>query len=279
MKKKIVEFVRSSSDIKKVSKGLLKLGRRLDVNLEIIVVVEPVVTTEPSGTLPYKNIKETEGYYKLLEETEKEVQQVIRSWEDHTSGIEVSFKVKPNRLEDLIEKKSKESDTYMIVLPDDDFMEDVSILSFFDKFSQLAHCPILRLPSGYNIDTFSKILYATDYLEEDRMKLKTLIEIASAFNASITMLHVNEDIASEEAKNLVKYSTLISEELDYPKINIDTIFYSDISQAVSDYAKTNGFDLVVVLREKKGFLQNLFTKSESVEITKASSQPVLMFYE
>ncbi len=279
MKKKIIEFLKSTSNLKESSKSLLALGSKLDLNLEVVIVVEPLAVVETTAITPTLPVEETDIYFRLLEETEKEVQQVISSFGDISSDIEISFKIEQRRLDDLIEKKSEEEDTYMIIIPEDSFREDISVLTFFDKFSQIAHCPILRLPQNYNPEYFCKILYATDFLEEDKVKLKKLIEIARAFDASITMLHVNAEKTNEDVRNAVNYFAEILDEPDYATIDIKIIDYDDIPQGINDYAKVNGYDLVAVLREKKGFLKNLFTKSQAIEITKKSSQPILMFYE
>ncbi len=278
MKKKIIAIVQNTTHFKEVSQSLLKLVKKLNVNLEIVLFVEPVVATEQSGIIPAINGVNSEEFHKLILDTEQEVQNAIGNLNGDLSGVDVTVKVEPKSLDYLVEKKSREKDVYMIVLPDDTFKEDISILTFFDKFSQFSHCPILRLPKDYRIETFSKILYATDYLEKDKMKIKKLVEIASAFGASITLLHVSQTNAIEK-DSLIENSEIIRKEMDYNEIAVDKIYFDDVSKAVSDYALTNGFDLVAVLREKKSFVSNLFNKSESLEITKKAVQPVLMFYE
>ncbi len=278
MKKKIIEFIQTTENIEEATRALIALGNKLDKDLELVIVADPNIASTPTGMNPVPSMEEAKQFYQYIETKENKAQEVINNLKEMTRDIYINLKVQTGTLDYLVEQKSKEEDTYFIVLADDNYRNDFSIITFFEKFSQIAECPILRLPGNYHFKPFTKILYASDFLEVDIPKLQKLTDIAEVFNANVTLLHVTSDIQSEEF-DTIKVGKEILDKVDYKKLVVRTIQASDIINGINKYATENGYDLVAVLREKKDFFENLFNKSQSIEISKKSDKPVLMFHE
>ena len=278
MKKKIIEFIQTTENIEEATRALIELGNKLDKDLELVIVADPNIASTPTGMNPVPSMEEAKQFYQYLETKENMALEVINNLREMTRDIYINLKVQTGTLDYLIEQKSKEEDTYLIVLADDNYRNDFSLITFFDKFSQIAECPILRLPGNYHFKPFTKILYASDFLEVDIPKLKKLTDLAEVFNAKVTLLHVTTDIQSEEF-DTINVGKEILDKVDYQELVVRTIQASDITNGINNYASENGYDLVAVLREKKDFFENLFNKSQSIEISKKSDKPVLMFHE
>nr|WP_319399289.1 universal stress protein [uncultured Carboxylicivirga sp.] len=278
MKKKIIEFIQTTENIEEATKALVKLGNKLDKDLELILVSDPSMVSIPTGMNPVPSMEEANQFYQYLETQENKAKEVIDNLKALTRDVFINLKVQTGTLDHLVEQKSKEQDTYMIVLADDNYRQDISLITFFDKFSQVAECPILRLPGDYHYQPFTKILYASNFLEVDIPKLQKLTSIAEVFNAKVTLLHI------ATADEIEKFDTInvgkeILDKVNYNKLVVRTIKASDITDGINNYATQNGYDLVAVLREKKDFFENLFNKSQAIEISSKSDKPVLMFYE
>ncbi len=278
MRRKIIEFINTTKNIEEAIKTSFHLGKKLNKDIEINVVVENANPAYLAGSGPVSAAKEAELQHELLIDRTNRVKEVINKLKKDEKNLNVKIKQHAASLNNLVEGKSKEKDTYLIIIAEDNFRSDVSLVTFFDKFSQLAECPILRLPSNYTFKEFSRILYASDFLDEDIEKLKYLINIAKVFRSHVTMLHIS-DKEEPNISNIIEFANDIVQQVDYENIEIKTVTDSDISSGINNYAFKNNYDIVVVLREKKNFIENVLQKSQSLEITKESEKPILMFHE
>ncbi|MCW3784895.1 hypothetical protein [Plebeiibacterium sediminum] len=278
MRRKIIEYINTTKNIEEAIKTSIHLGNKLNKDIELNIVVENAAASSLAGATPLTAASEAQIQQELLLEISSKAKEVVNKYEKDTADLNIEIKQSTSSLDYLIKEKSREKDTYLIILAQDSFRVDVSLLSFFDKFAQLAECPILRLPSDYTFKPFNRILYASDFLEEDIEKLKNLINIAKVFRSHITMLHISEKEDSN-FRNTLDFANDIVQQIDYENIEVKTISSRDISTGINNYAHNNKYDLVVVLREHKNFFENIIQKSQSLEITKDSEKAILMFHE
>ncbi len=278
MRRKIIEYINTTKNIEEAIKTSFHLAKNLNKDIEINVVVENATTSSLAGATPITAANEAKLQYEILNERTHKVEEVINKFKHEVTELNIEVKQHAASLDSLVELKSKETDTYLIIIAEDNFRSEISLVTFFDKFSQLAECPILRLPTNYVFKPFSRILYASDFLDEDIEKLKYLTSIAKVFRAHITMLHISEN-KEPSLYNTMDFANDLVQQIDYENIEIKTIKAADISKGINKYAFKNSYDLVVVLREKKNFIENILNKSQSLEITKDSEKAILMFHE
>ncbi len=278
MRRKIIEYINTTKNIEEAIKTSIHLGKKLNKDIELDVVVENAAASSLAGASPITAANEAQIQQELLLEITNQAKEVVKKFDKDTADLNIEIKQHTSSIDHLIKEKSKEKDTYLIILAQDSFRVDVSLLSFFDKFAQLAECPVLRLPSDYTFNPFNRILYASDFMDEDIEKLKDLLNIAKVFRSHITMLHISDEEESN-FRNSLDFANDIVQQIDYENIEIKTIKSSDISKGINDYAFKNNYDLVVVLREHKNFFENVIQKSQSLEITKESEKAILMFHD
>jgi len=74
---------------------------------------------------------------------------------------------------------------------------------------------------------------------------------------------------------------MLEHRVGYSKIHVKTLIESDrekTAELLNSYAKRTGADLMVVLKENKGFLERIFKASSSDRIIEESMLPVLVFH-
>jgi len=65
----------------------------------------------------------------------------------------------------------------------------------------------------------------------------------------------------------------------YDKISFAVREDENVVEGIMDYARNGNFDLIVLLKENRNFLQRLFTRSDSNKILSESDVPVMVFHE
>jgi nucleotide-binding universal stress UspA family protein len=143
-------------------------------------------------------------------------------------------------------------------------------------------CPVWIIPEGIVYRSFSEILYATDYNQEDIPNLKLLARFAARFPANITAVHVSEDVGFEEKVKNAGFAVMIKEETGYDMIDHKVLKENTGEPLVKElhkFALMVDADLIVLLRENRGFIDRVFHGSRSEKIARETQLPVLIFNE
>lgn len=143
-------------------------------------------------------------------------------------------------------------------------------------------CPVWIIPEGITYKPFSEILYATDYHEEDLPNLKQLAGFASKFPASITAVHITRDTGFDEKVKGEGFAVKIKKETGYEMVSVKVLPEKKGEPLVEElhkFALMMAADLIVLLRENKGFMDRLLHGSRSEKIARETQLPVLIFNE
>ncbi|MFO7923655.1 MAG: universal stress protein [Bacteroidales bacterium] len=144
------------------------------------------------------------------------------------------------------------------------------------------NCPVWIVPEGITYRPFSEILYATDYHKEDIPNLKMLVRFASRFPANITAVHISESTGFEEKIKGEGFADMIKKETGYDMISLKVLPETKGEPLVDElhsFALMMDADLIVLLRENRGFIDRLFHGSRSEKIARQTQLPVLIYNE
>ncbi|GAB3539590.1 hypothetical protein GCM10027443_36320 [Pontibacter brevis] len=160
----------------------------------------------------------------------------------------------------------------------DNTMEELLIGSNTEAVIEEVKCPVLSIPSVAPAPSFEKIVYASDYSEEDRNALKQVVQLGSYFGSHIDVVHVvksPEDTHTEEAERFW-------EELQklFPNVplSFQEITNKHRDEGLKDYFRKAGGEILAVVRRKKGFLRELFTQSLAERLTYQAEVPLLVLH-
>ena len=127
---------------------------------------------------------------------------------------------------------------------------------------------------------FKKILYATDYNEADITTLKRLVALTKEFSPEITALHITDSKDFEEKTMQKGFKDIVAQETNYDKIHVKTEKESkSTEEKINDIAIKIKADLIVLLKENKGFIEKIFTSSSTKKVIKKAKLPVLVYHE
>lgn len=134
---------------------------------------------------------------------------------------------------------------------------------------------ILVVPRKVFFKRPRKLVYASDYVEEDKLAIQKVVEFASFFNAEIDIVHVS-------SRNRIVDKALhrsMLEELQ-PFVNYSLVnfvlksFRDELALGLENYLQSAKGDMLVTLSKKKDFFDQLFSKNLSRKMSYFITKPL-----
>lgn len=120
-----------------------------------------------------------------------------------------------------------------------------------------------------------KLVYASDYVEEDKLAIQKVVEFASFFNSEIDVVHIST--RSRVMDKAVHKSMLeeIKPFVKYDMVNyVLKSFRDDIALGFENYLQLAKGDILVTLSKKKDFFDQLFSKNLSRKMSYFITKPL-----
>jgi nucleotide-binding universal stress UspA family protein len=122
-----------------------------------------------------------------------------------------------------------------------------------------AKCPVLAIPSEYKFVKPTQILFPTDYkIDYTDYHLGILKNLANIYKSQVHILNVSSGKlpSAVEKRNEEKLNNLLSNVNDaYYKFE-----YQEIPKAIGEFMELNEIHLLMMIKNKHTFLENLFIK-------------------
>jgi nucleotide-binding universal stress UspA family protein len=134
--------------------------------------------------------------------------------------------------------------------------------------------PVLLVPQEAHYQGINKIAYAYENIDQDKSILEKLAFLANRLEAEIHLIHV------EDGKDHPDPGFFLTELLTdhYPSSHIITssIHDSNIVNGINDYCASNDIDVISLSTHKKNFFEKIYDDNISLQMTVASSLPLLI---
>lgn len=132
--------------------------------------------------------------------------------------------------------------------------------------------PILCVPGNATYTEFKKIVYASDFMKEDRVAIQKVISLATLFDSRINVLHINVNNDESEYQHFVEE---LKSFVQYDKISfVNKKYNDDISIGINEYINQENADLLVVFRKQRGFVETIFHKSLTKVLSFSTEKPL-----
>lgn len=120
-----------------------------------------------------------------------------------------------------------------------------------------------------------KFVFASDYLEEDKLAIQKVVEMASFFDSEIDLVHVS---SGQKAIDKSLHMTMVDEIkpfVRYEKINYVLKSYrDDLALGLENYLQVAKGDMLVTLSKKKSFFDQIFSKNLSKKMSYFLNKPL-----
>ncbi|MEX0986807.1 MAG: universal stress protein [Bacteroidales bacterium] len=283
MKQKIIQFVRSTENLEKVIDSAIPLVNALDLELNLVMVLETRNAYYYPMTSTLNTSLETYQFEKMrndqIKKEKKSFEKVIRKKQKENKNPVISYEIKEGATDMILIDMSEDPETYLIMISESHEPEQGFIINTYLNIVERASCPILKIPKNYHLADLKRILYATDYKEEDISTLTRLASIAAPFKGIITALHITDSVDLEEKLKSHGFESSLHDKVGYDRIHFAIREEKNVVRGILEYAEKGEYDLIVLLKENRNFLQRLFTRSESNRILSEATIPVMIYHE
>ncbi len=140
--------------------------------------------------------------------------------------------------------------------------------------------PVLAIPEKYEWKDPEEIVFATNYHCEDRPALSFTLSVAKVFNANVTVVHVNQDdIEKDTAQCFSNYAYFLQRTFNDAQIKFKELKSTHIKDSLEHLHNTIPFDILVMVRRDKKFLEKFFLKSFTKDMACTTRLPLLVVPE
>lgn len=139
--------------------------------------------------------------------------------------------------------------------------------------------PVFAIPGPRRPQDFEmmKILYATDFNENDHSSLNRLLVIMEAFRKQITCVHIDTAHNPANEERMDELNEFLTREYAQQEISCRLIDYADVSEGIRDFAEATGANLLSFTIHKRGIFEMLFRPNLFKRILQEASLPILIF--
>ena len=185
-----------------------------------------------------------------------------------------------NRITLVEEEWKKDPDLMLLVSNHQSYAELSGGLISHPNIIEHVKCPVFIVPENTSHAILSEVVYATDYNPEDIASLKHLSAfLRLAEHARITVLHNAKDDSFNEKMKWKGFREIVREEVGADTIDFVLETQKDFFEGIEEYATNHNIDLLVLMHEKKGFFEQLFSSSEVKNVLTNFDKPVLVYHE
>ncbi|MEM8527742.1 MAG: universal stress protein [Bacteroidota bacterium] len=147
--------------------------------------------------------------------------------------------------------------------------------------AQNAECPVLLIPRAHQIKSLRKIVYAQNWIDNKDATLRHFLQFAASFHSNVYFTHINEafDVQGFPSAEQLELQAKISEinpkiECRFVNLNSD-----DVRQGIEDYARQQEADLIVLVNQHRGRLNNVLGRSLTKEMALEANLPLMIYHE
>jgi len=216
------------------------------------------------------------------EEAEAKIRDVVTNYLKKSSvNFPIDLNVsKNNRIDIIKDELEKNSDLMVLISNHQNYSEITDGLVSYPKLVEFVKCPILVIPDNTRAANIQNVVYASDYNPEDIQSLKHLSGfMQKSDNTNITILHNESDFNFKEKLQWAGFKDIVQSEIDSPPLKFVLKEGKDFITGMQEFAKESNPDMLVVMKEEKGFFEDIFSTNKTKNVLTHFDKPVLVYHE
>lgn len=216
----------------------------------------------------------------------KVAEQKIRENADNytrKNKVDVPYEVKVlsiNRIDAVQEEHENNPEMILLISNQQSYSEATGGLIGYPNLVEHVKCPVLVIPDGATDFSVKNLMYATDYHPED---IEALSQLFTSLNkdesVKFTILHNQKNLDFSEHLMWTGFKETVKEETGIKNVDFNLTSNDEILETVEEFVEHNNPDLLVILKEKKGFFKQIFNSSETKGILTHLNKPILVYHE
>lgn len=219
---------------------------------------------------------------KQYDAAETKIREVVTQYlKQHSVNFPVDINVSQiNRVDVINSELEKDPDLMVLISNHQSYSEITEGLVSYPKLVEHVNCPVMVIPDNVNEAKLHHVVYASDFNPEDVRTLKHLSGfMKQAPDSHITVLHNEEELDYRKKLEWTGFKDIVQSEIQSAKFDFELISGKDFITGMEDFTSESNPDMLVVLKEKKGFFEDLFTSNRTKNVLTHFHKPVLVYHE
>lgn len=196
-------------------------------------------------------------------------------------GFTCDYILQEALLTDLAKYLCKEQGYDLIVMGTtglDNVIEELFVGSNTEAVVEEVECAVLSVPEKADGKDIEKIIYASDYSQEDKNALKEVVGFGSLFGAPIDVVHVVKERTEDGSRKANEFWHELSENFQEVPMQFQEVVSKHRDEGLKKYYRDANGSILAIVRKEKGFLQELFSKSLAERLTYQADVPLLVLH-
>jgi hypothetical protein len=265
----------------------LSFSNRLKRDLEIIYVFDfewmlQSFMIGSAGPLDPKLLAVEKNAKKEFDVAKAKISEIATSYTKE-NPVDISFGIHVSELNrvDLVKDEAENIPELILLISNhQSYSEASGGMVGYPNLVEHVGCPVFVIPENISQPVMKNVVYASNYHPEDFDFLKHLSSLMEdAGDATITVLHNEKDYDFGEKLKWKGYTQLAKEEVGYEKLKFILKTKKDMVAAIDEYAGESNPDVLVILNEKRGFFEEIFSRSRTKSVLTHFHKPVLVYHE
>ena len=235
-----------------------------------------------AGTTNISIVNAEREIFRDYEFAEKKVREVVdECLKKQPVNYSIEIKVSKHNRIDLINGELQNDPDLMVLISNRQRYSDITGgMVSYPKFIEHVRCPVLILPDEISSTSFHNTVYATDYNPEDIRSLKHLSNfLKQSEHTNLTVLHNEEKFDFEANLKWTGFQDLVQSEIGNGILDFTLKKEKDFITGMKRFNEETNPDLLVILNEKKGFFEDIFTSSKTKNVLSQFDKPLLVYHE
>jgi hypothetical protein len=143
------------------------------------------------------------------------------------------------------------------------------------KMVEQSERDILIVPRKVFFKQPRKFVFASDYLEEDKLAIQKVVEMAGFYDSEIDLVHISSSLKAIDKSLHMTMVEEIKPFIHYEKINYVLKSYRDnLALGLENYLQMAKGDILVTLSQKKSFFDQIFSQNLSKKMSYFLNKPL-----
>jgi hypothetical protein len=219
---------------------------------------------------------------KEFEVAESKIREVADSYmKKHAVKVPFELKVTEiNRIDVVEEELDHSSDLILLISNYQSYSEATGGLIGYPNLIENVKCPVFVIPENSRHSVLKEVVYATDFHQEDLEIIKHTIGLLKfSEGTKYTILHNEKEFGFEEKLKWIGFKELIKKNVENVKLAFSLKTQKNIVLAIEELSQEIDPDLLVLLKEKRGFFEEVFSSSDTKSVLTHFHKPVLVYHQ
>jgi len=197
--------------------------------------------------------------------------------------VKIPFEIsvsQTNRIDLVKEQLEQNPELILLISNHQSYTEISGGLVGYPNIIEHAKCPVFVIPEEINLAELKNVVYATDYNPEDVTSLKHLSNfMKQSEDTHITVLHNENEYNFDEKLRWTGFKEIVKGAVDSKDVEFALKTKKNFLTGIEEYTEEKDPDLLVILKEKKGFFEQIFTSNEIKNVLTHFNKPVLVYHQ